>query len=167
MHWYVIHTKSKQELRAAQNLEQQGYTIFLPSIPVQKLLKNTIKVTQEPLFARYLFIQLDQVNSNWFPIRSTRGVNQIVRFGIHTEPVKVPPELIESLKNWVTEKTPKTLFSRGESVSIQDGPFKGLEASFHKLLAEPSGESRAMVLIDILGKIQNLKIPTLHIKTLA
>jgi transcriptional antiterminator RfaH len=165
MHWYVIHTKPKQELRAAQNLERQGYNIFLPTIPVQKLLKNTIKITHEPLFARYLFIQLDQTNSSWFPIRSTRGVHQIVRFGIHTEPVKAHPQLIEDLKRWLVEKTPKTLFSRGESISIQDGPFKGLEATFQKLLDHPSGESRAMIMIDILGKIQNLKIFTHHIKT--
>jgi transcriptional antiterminator RfaH len=167
MHWYVIHTKPKQEFRAAQNLEQQEYTIFLPTISVQKLYKNTLQITQEPLFARYLFIQLDQVNSNWFPIRSTRGVLQIVRFGTHTEPIKVHPQLIEDLKYLATEKIPKTLFSSGESVYIQEGPFKGLEASFQKLLDEPSGESRALILIEILGKTQNLKIPLQHIKVLA
>jgi transcriptional antiterminator RfaH len=167
MHWYVIHTKPKQEFRAAQNLEQQGYTIFLPIIQVQKLHKNTLQFTQEPLFARYLFIQLDQVNSNWFPIRSTRGVHQIVRFGIHTEPVMVHPQLIEELKHWIIEKTPKTLFSPGESVYVREGPFKGLQASFQKLLDEPSGDSRALIMIDILGKTQDLKIPTQHIKALA
>jgi transcriptional antiterminator RfaH len=167
MYWYVIHTKPKQELRAAQNLEQQGYTIFLPLIPVQKFFKNTIKVIQEPLFARYLFIQLDQVNSNWFPIKSTRGVHQIVRFGTYTEPVKAHPQLIEDLKRWSVEKTPKALFSQGESILIQHGPFKGLEATFQKLLDEPSGESRAMILIDILGQTHNLRICTHHIKTLA
>jgi transcriptional antiterminator RfaH len=167
MHWYVIHTKPKQEFRAAQNLEQQGYTIFLPTIPVQKLHKNTLQITQEALFARYLFIQLDQVSSNWFPIRSTRGVHQMVRFGIHTEPVKVHHQLIEELKNLAIEKTTKPLFSSGESVYIQEGPFKGLEASFQKLLEEPSGESRALILIEILGKTQDLKIPTKHIIALA
>jgi transcriptional antiterminator RfaH len=166
MHWYVIHTKPKQELRAAQNLELQGYTIFLPTIPVQKLLKNTVHIIHEPLFARYLFIQLDQINSNWFPIRSTRGVHMILRFGINTEPVKVHSQLIEDLKNLVTEKSPKPLFIGGESIIIQDGAFKGLEATFQKLLNEPSGESRAMILIDILGKTQDLKISTQHIKIL-
>jgi len=167
MHWYVIHTKPKQEFRAAQNLEQLGYTIFLPTIPVQKLHKNKLTTTQEALFARYLFIQLDQVNSNWFPIRSTRGVHQIVRFGIHVDPAKVHPLLIEELKHWVKEKIPQILFSPGESVSIKEGPFKGLVASFQKLLVEPSGESRALVLIDILGKLQNLKIPTQNLNNIS
>jgi transcriptional antiterminator RfaH len=167
MHWYVIHTKPKQEFRAAQNLEQQGYTIFLPTIPVQKLYKNTLSTNQEVLFARYLFIQLDQINSNWFPIRSTRGVHQIVRFGIHTQPVKVHPLLIEELKHWATEKAPKTLFSHGESVLISEGPFKGLAASFQKLVDEPSGESRALILIELLGKSQNLKMLTQNLRALA
>lgn len=35
----------------------------------------------ESLFPGYLFIQLDQLNDNWHPIRSTRGVNQLVTFG--------------------------------------------------------------------------------------
>jgi len=100
-------------------------------------------------------------------IRSTRGVHQIVRFGINTEPVKAHPQLIEDLKRWSVEKTPQALFSRGESISIQDGPFKGLDATFLKLLDEPSGEYRAMILIDILGKRQNLKMFTHYIKTLA
>jgi len=68
MYWYVIHTKPKQELRAAQNLELQGYNIFLPTVPVQKLLKHIVHIIHEPLFARYLFIQLDQINSNWFQL---------------------------------------------------------------------------------------------------
>ena len=32
----------------------------------------------EPLFPGYLFIRLDSTHDNWYPIRSTRGVNRVV-----------------------------------------------------------------------------------------
>jgi len=98
MSWYLIQTKPKQEFRAQENLNYQGYTTFLPTLKVQKLKKNTVEVHEDPLFDRYLFIQLDQVQSNWFPIKSTLGVHQIVRFGIHVEPAIVPDPLIEELR---------------------------------------------------------------------
>lgn len=59
MHWYVIHTKPRQEKRALLNLEQQGYECYLPMITVEKLRKGVLSVVEEPLFARYLFIRLD------------------------------------------------------------------------------------------------------------
>ena len=160
MNWYLIHTKPKQEFRAQENLTLQGYTTFLPTHKVQKLKKSTVVNHEEALFHRYLFIQLDQIQSNWFPIRSTRGVQQIVRFGTNAEPVIVPDHLVEDLQTWnLDQQTPKDLFSRGESVQIKDGPFKNLEGNFLELLKDTSGESRALLLMDILGKYQKIKVP--------
>ena len=165
MNWYLIHTKPKQEFRAQENLNHQGYTTFLPTLKVQKLKKNTVEVQEDPLFHRYLFIQLDQIHSNWFPIRSTRGVHQIVRFGMHAEPVIVPDLLVEELRTWDPNQLPaKDLFEIGEPVQIKEGPFKNVEGDFLKLLKDSTGESRALLLIDILGKSQQIKVPTSHIQ---
>ena len=164
MNWYLIHTKPKQEFRAQENLNHQGYTTFLPTLKVQKLKKNTVEVQEDPLFHRYLFIQLDQIHSNWFPIRSTRGVHQIVRFGMHADPVIVPDHLVEELRTWDPDQiAPKSLFETGESVQIKEGPFKSLEGNFLQLLKDSSGESRAMLLIDLLGKTQQIKVPMSHL----
>ena len=160
MDWYLIHTKPRQEFRAQENLRNQGYETFLPTIKLEKIIKKNILVQEEPLFARYLFICLDQVSSNWFPIKSTRGVHQIVRFGNLANPLKVPASLIEYLSSWRHDKkSPKSLFEVGEMVQIQTGPFRGLQGDFQKLLHEPSGESRALIFIEILGKIQQIKLP--------
>ena len=165
MNWYLIHTKPKQEFRAQENLNHQGYTTFLPTLKVQKLKKNTVEVQEDPLFHRYLFIQLDQVQSNWFPIRSTRGVHQMVRFGMHAEPAVVPDSLLEALRTWDPDRLPaKDLFEPGELVQIKEGPFKNVEGDFLKLLKDSTGESRALLLIDILGKTQQIKVPTSHIQ---
>jgi transcriptional antiterminator RfaH len=158
MSWYVIHTKPRQEFRAKENLENQNFEVFLPTIKVQKIIKQDLSIIEEPLFSRYLFIQLDQVISNWFPIRSTKGVHQILRFGLNVEPVQVPESLINHLKDLSVGIEPKALFNLGDTLEIINGPFRGLDGSFVELLTNPSGESRAFVLIDILGKLQKIQL---------
>ena len=39
MRWYVIHAKPRQEARALENLERQGYEAWLPMLTVQKILQ--------------------------------------------------------------------------------------------------------------------------------
>jgi len=167
MNWYLIHTKPKQEFRAKENLENQSYEVFLPIIKVQKIINKEIKIQEEPLFARYIFIKLDQISSNWFPIRSTRGVHAIVRFGMHSEPVHVPTDLIVALKNQkqVAEDS-RALFKSGDPVEVLEGPFKALQGDFIRLFSDTSGQSRALVLIQILGKAQKLIIPAYQLKVI-
>jgi transcriptional antiterminator RfaH len=158
MHWYVIHTKPQQEQRALLNLEQQGYDCYLPLVAVEKLRRGIITVRQEPLFARYLFIQLDtsETAKSWAPIRSTLGISRMVIFG--NEPAKLDRQLIDALrtpKESICNNQPQNLFSKGEKVQITQGPFNGLEAIYQL----HDGESRALVLINLLSKQVQLKIP--------
>lgn len=136
------------------NLQRQGYDCYLPMIPAEKLRRGAVTVVLEPLFARYLFIQLGlgQSAQSWAPIRSTQGVSRLVTFG--AEPAMLNPELIETLRT--QSKTlgdePARRFSRGDRVQIKEGPFAGLQAVYQ--IAD--GERRAMVLIEILGKLSKL-----------
>jgi transcriptional antiterminator RfaH len=155
-HWYVIHTKPRQEQRALLNLEQQGYECYLPTLTTEKLRKRVLTVVEEPLFARYLFIRLDDslFGKGWGAIRSTIGVSSLVTFG--TESAKVDERLIEALRAQkdVLCSQPQRLFAQGERVLIADGPFAGIEAIYQM----NDGESRAMVLIELLRKPTKLKI---------
>lgn len=150
MNWYLIHTKPKQERCALQNLEQQGYACYLPIFPMEKLRQGIVTVTDEPLFPRYLFIRLDTGNSarSWSPIRSTKGVSRLVSFG--AEPAKVHNQLIELLQSQeeVVQAQPQRLFTPGERVRLTDGAFAGIEGIYQMA----DGESRVMVLIELLSK---------------
>lgn len=155
-HWYVIHTKSRQEQRALLSLEQQGYQCYLPVLPAEKLRHGVLSIVEEPLFSRYLFIRLDTSLSGkgWGSIRSTKGVSRLVTFG--TEPAKVDERLIEALRvrNDALCSQPQRLFDQGERVLVTEGPFAGIEAIYQMY----DGESRAMVLIELLSKPTQLKI---------
>jgi transcriptional antiterminator RfaH len=165
MEWFVIHTKPRQESRAQLNLERQGYHCFLPTFAKEKLTKQALEVVREPLFSRYLFIELDtQISGkSWSPIRSTIGVSRLVSFG--TEPARVDPELIHLLRDLENEliQSPKSLYQPGEAVEIKEGPFKGVKAIYEM----DDGESRAMVLIELLHKPTRLKLPISHLSAVS
>lgn len=156
MRWYLVHTKPQQESCALQNLQQQGYACYLPLLPVEKLRQGSLAILTEPLFPRYLFIQLGQGNSarSWAPIRSTRGVNRLVSFG--NEPAKIDDRLIDLLQQQETafQARPEQLFKPGEKVQITEGAFAGIEGIYQ--MAE--GERRVMVLIELLSKPVAMRI---------
>jgi transcriptional antiterminator RfaH len=156
MNWYVIHTKPKQEPRALLNLERQGYECFLPMLAVEILRQGALTMVDEPLFPRYLFIHLDSGESEkgWGPIRSTYGVSQMVTFG--NEPAQIDNTIVEALRDGSLAKAskPKRLFKKGEPLEVTKGPFAGLEAVYQM----DDGESRVMVLIELLSKKTNLTV---------
>jgi transcriptional antiterminator RfaH len=167
MKWHVIHTKVREEFRALENLQAQGFEVFLPTCQVQKKLQGKIRLATEPLFSRYLFIRLSDVSSNWFPIRSTRGVASLLRFGVSTDPVVIPDPIIECLrKRCALEEPLHELFKPGEMIEITNGPFKGLFGFFEKLQTLPDGLSRALLLVEVLGSAQKLKIQMSQLKKL-
>lgn len=163
MHWYVVHSKPRQEMRALQNLQQQGYTCFLPLFVREKVINKRLVLSSEPLFARYLFVQLDSglAGKSWAPIRSTLGVSGLVRFG--QEPARLDDAVIEALRaDDVHQAQPQRLFTPGQRVRIADGVFAGLEAIYEM----PDGQQRAMVLIDMLSKPVHLRLETVALRAL-
>lgn len=155
MHWYLVHTKPRQEKVALKNLEQQGYVCYLPVLHKEKLRGRNVSAAIEALFPRYLFIQLEQGGSGrgWSPIRSTKGVSRLVAFGL--APAEVDPNLISLLKALeANTPAPTPLFRPGEKVVVANGAFAGLEAIYQM----PDGASRAMVLIEMLNQPIELNI---------
>ena len=149
--WYVVHTKPRQEARALENLQNQGFECFLPMIQVEKIRSQRVVVLSEPMFSRYLFIRLDDAHQNWSPIRSTLGVSKLVSFG-HA-PAKVPLALIDFLKN-APQKDVERMFTPGDEVRVVSGALQGTSGIYQA----HTGEERAFVLIDLLGQQQKLKI---------
>ena len=145
MHWYAIHSKPRQEERALDNLQRQGFEAWLPMLTVEKVLRGKLANVTEPMFSRYLFIRLDTEQTNWSPIRSTLGVCRLVSFG--NRPAVVADELIQALQT-VPQRAPERLFQPGQTIKIVSGPLKGIEGIFQ----QADGEHRAMVLIDLLNK---------------
>ena len=135
-----------------------GYDVFHPVLTLKRKRQGKLVSVTEPLFPYYLFIRLDQVVSNWRPIRSTRGVLRLLTFG--NKPIATPNALIDTLRSQPHHQDSiHTYFSAGEKVTITEGPFKDLEAIFTRC----KGEERAIVLLNVLNDASAIeKFPEWH-----
>ncbi len=160
--WFAIHTKPRQEEIAAENLLRQDFEIYLPKIEQAHRYRGSWRHGIDPLFPRYLFIRLALGHDNTASIRSTRGVTRLVTF--NGQPASVPDHLIEALQESSDAETglhfPLTrLLEQGSAVMIVDGPLTGLEAIYQA----QDGEARSIILLNILGKTQEVKISRDHL----
>ena len=158
--WHLIHTKPRQEALALTNLSRQGFECYMPMLRLQKIRQRKTATVAEPMFPRYLFIRLDTSGSgqSWSPIRSTLGVNQLVRFG--GQPAKVDGQLIDLIRSREQGTQAQALFSAGDNVTVAYGPFAGLEAIYQNTDAE----SRSMILLNILSKPVAMRIDTASLR---
>ena len=94
--WYLVQARPRQAALAVEHLERQGYCVFHPRLLVEQLRRGRPVVVAQALFPDYLFIRLQAGVDNFGPVRSTRGVAQLVGFG--TVPVPFDANLIEHLR---------------------------------------------------------------------
>ena len=157
-YWYLVSTKPQKDSYAQGQLINQDYEVYRPVIKIIKTrAKKKVQVT-ESLFPRYLFVHMQNGVDDWGPVRSTRGVAGIVKFG--AQPAKVEDSLIHEIKTreqfWGEQTINRDKFQKGQAVKVTQGPFSGLDAVF----ASYSGEQRVIVLLNVLGNQTPLSIKT-------
>lgn len=155
--WYLVYTKPRQEEVARENLERQGYEVWLPLARELKRRRHRLSPVIGPMFPRYLFIHLDRTTDNWAPIRSTLGVTSVVRFGM--EPAAVPEALIEEIrsradKDGLMELVPEN-YRPGGKVRVVAGGLEGIEGIF----VARNGQERVTVLLKIMGQVARTTLP--------
>ena len=154
--WYLLQSKPRQERRALENLCKQGFECFLPIYLRERMLRNKRQMVEEPLFPRYIFIRLDSVVSNWSVLHSTYGVASIVRFG--EQPARVQDSVIDAIVR--LQPANVQIFQLGDQIRITDGAFAGLEGIFE----QNDGESRVLILMEIMAKQQRLSFSVNAVK---
>ena len=134
--WYLLYCKRGQLQRAQEHL-----------ITLEKMVRGKRTSVSEPLFPNYLFVEFDPEVIHTTTINATRGVSHFVRFGM--SPATVPSSVIHQLSIYKPDDItdPETPYP-GDSVVITEGAFEGLQAIF----AEPDGEARSMLLLNLLNK---------------
>ena len=158
--WFAVYTKPRQEQIALENLERQAFDCFLPMAinPYQRRSDKKLRV--EPLFPRYLFLNAIPDQQSLGPVRSTRGVATLVRFGM--ELARLPETVIEAINR---RRDPASGLVRldpvpvepGDQVKVFDGPFAGLEGIFK----ERKGDKRALLLAKLLGTESTVEVDAL------
>ena len=150
--WFLIYTKPRQEERAKENLENQGFETFLPMIAFEKI-KQPKLYSLKPMFPRYLFTQFNAEKNNWAHVKSTRGVSHVITFGHKL--TEVPNSVIDYLKSKVDDndvlklQTTRKTFQKGDELVIKQGVFQGKDATFLSM----SGKERVRVLLSLMNRI--------------
>lgn len=163
--WYLLQCKPREVFRAAEHLANQGYVSFVPTLSREAIRRGRRETLVEPLFPHYLFVHLSDLADNWAPIRSTRGVTKMVRFG--DLPLAVPEAVIAALQvreatEQATSEATLPLFSPGQRVKISDGPLEGLEAVF----SARDGDERVVLLLTLLHQQQSVRVPVSQVQAL-
>lgn len=167
--WYLIKVKPREEIRAVDNLDYQGFEAYCPTYLESK--RNTI------LFPGYIFVRLCSKDlERYHKIRSTRGVARIVSFNqmykksferghiqspgqddlqkLLPQPIPNGEQIIHQIEEiiWTLnggkpgEKPECTSFSAGDKVRINNSLFKHLQSTFIKGI----NVDRGLVLIEFI-----------------
>lgn len=145
--WYLLYCKAKEEGRAVMHLANQGIDAFYPKANITKVLRGKRQTVEEALFPNYVFAQLDHDVHNFTSVRSTRGVIGFVKQGKDYQ--KVPTQLIQTfIELEAVDSVDKKVPSKGAKVMIESAAYNNIQAIYQ----EPKGESRAILLIQLLNK---------------
>jgi len=155
--WYAALCKPRQEMVAEANLANQGFAVYLPRLKNRHRRAGRWVDRVEPLFPRYLFVAAGLESQSLAPIRSTRGVSGLVRFG--GQPATVADSLIEALRKREDPATglhgrTRPLIAPGAHIKLLQGPLAGLEGVF----AAETGDLRVVVLMELLGRLNRLEV---------
>nr|WP_067287478.1 transcription/translation regulatory transformer protein RfaH [Marinobacterium profundum] len=159
--WYLLQTKPRQDARALENLEFQGFDCFAPFMAVERVRAGKRCELSEPLFPGYIFIYLDQIADNWRPIRSTRGVSRLVTF--NDTPLPIGHDIVDQLRKRVAgeKKQPAAaVLKPGDPVRVAEGPFAELDALFECY----DGTERVVILLNLMQRSQRLVMPLANIR---
>jgi transcriptional antiterminator RfaH len=145
--WFLVATKPRKETVAALNLENQGFSVFLPQMrrTVRHARKTSVRAV--PLFPGYLFLKAS-ATTRWRSINGTLGAIQVIMSG--EGPALVERGFVEALR---ARTGPSDIVDfrsdlrTGGRVELIGGPFARQIGN----LAELDERGRVTVLLEFLA----------------
>ena len=158
-HWHDLYVRSRSEKKVLSQLEDQGYTAYLPLVTQLKQWSDRKKKVEEPLFKSYVFVFSS--DKEYIPILNVYGVIKFVCF--EKQAVIVPENQILAIKKFVSEyergEEFKMLNSEdlkvGQKVRIINGPMKGLTGRLETI----RNKRHLIVYINVVGQSIPVHIP--------
>lgn len=161
--WFAVLTKPRSEALALVHLQRQGYACLLPKVLHQRRSLSGMQQVIEPLFPRYVFLSARADGWTLGPVRSTRGVSGVVRFG--GQAAHVPDGVIAHIRSRMSDDDCVRLdapeLARGDVVRITEGPLSGMRAIFDA----PAGSTRVRLLMELLGEQVAVVLPRAQLVT--
>lgn len=170
--WYLIHTYSGHEDKVRSTIEKSvsisGLSdrvaqVVIPTEEVIELKKNKKQIRRRKFFPGYVLVQMTADNTTCYMIRNTPGVTGFLG-GSNPIPLK-EADVERMMELNATPKTakprPAVVFERGESVRINEGPFRHFVGT-----VEEVNEDRAKlkVTVSIFGRATPVELDYLQVE---
>lgn len=170
--WFVVHTYSGHENKAAEALKQRvaamnlSARIFETVVPTRNIVvvrHGKKDQTKEKIFPGYILVHMILDDETWLAVRTTPGVTAFV--GMGNKPTPISEKEVAAIMKFMKMEAPtfKTKFSVGEAVKIVDGPFADFLGSVESI---DEAKGKVKVLVSIFGRETPVELDFLQIMKL-
>lgn len=170
--WYVVHTQSGFEQKAAEALrqriktlgfEERIFDVIVPMRDVVTIKKGKKRESKEKVFPGYILVRMILDNDSWLVVRTTQGITGFV--GAGTKPTPISDKEVEAIMKFVKQEQPKfkAKFSVGEAVKVTDGPFSDFIGTINQI---DEDKGKVTVLVSIFGRETPVELDFLQVAKL-
>ena len=173
MKWYILSTKAGDEqklklaierLIAEQGMQDSFGEILIPEVEREEKKDGKIKIVKKNFYPGYLFIQMNFTEEALLLVKSVPFarkplfVGEMKRYqGLKQKGWTVPQAVseveIQNMKKRLEEgavsDSATTMYEKGETILIKDGPFAGFKALIDDV---KEGKEKLEVLVNIFGR---------------
>jgi transcriptional antiterminator NusG len=174
MQWFVVHTltgheqKVKRILQKVINERKLEKAFGRIVIPVENLVcvrKGKKVIEERRLYPGYIVIEMAGNDENLRLVNSITGVTHFL--GSKTKPIPLGNDEIDALLNQVKESKEKVVtkipFTKGERVTVTDGPFTDFIGTVEEVYPE---REKVKVLVVIFGRTTPIELGFHQLKSM-
>lgn len=152
--WFAIYTRSRNEKKVAERLEENSIEVYLPLLHTLKQWSDRKKKITIPLFKGYVFVHID--SREYIKVLHTEGVVRFVTIG--NELIPIPENQIMAIKYFLQESDQvegEKIFNKGDRVVITHGALMGIRGD----IMDFSGKHKVRIKIEVINQYIDVSIP--------
>ena len=159
--WYVVNTYSGHESKVKEKLEAKIesmgmqdyiYRVVIPETTEVEVKDGVKKEKVKKMFPGYILVEMIMSDEAWYIVRNTPGVTGFIgSSGKGAKPTPLLPQEIDRIlvNMGMSRVNVEDDLKVGDSVSIVDGPFKGMMGKVDNIDTENNGLN---IIIDLFGQ---------------
>jgi len=170
MKFYVIHTYSGQEKKVKEYIEgaisEEGMDesfgqLLLPTKDIAVIRKGKKTTQTKKLMPSYLVIEMTMTRETKHLITAIPGVSSFV--GVR-EPSPIKEEEVNRILGLTDKSQERSLtevpFTVGESVKINEGPFKDFDGTVDEINAE---KGKIKIMVSVFGRLTSVELDFMQV----
>ena len=170
--WYVVNTYSGHESKVKEKLEAKIesmgmedyiYRVVIPETTEVEVKDGVKKEKTKKMFPGYILVEMVMSDEAWYIVRNTPGVTGFIgSSGKGAKPTPLLPQEIDRIlvNMGMSRVNVEDDLKVGDSVSIVDGPFKGMMGKVDNIDTE---NNRLNIIIDLFGQETSVDVEVFQV----